>query len=513
MQATPAVLMGGRYRPSEQLAVGGMGEIWLGEDTVLQRPIAIKMLRADYASDPEFRERFRAEARHAAGLTHPNITQIFDFADDEPESPPYIVMEYVDGESLAAILHREAPFDADRTWSILGQTSAALAAAHRIGIVHRDIKPGNILVCHDGRVKVTDFGIARAFGAAHATHPGLVLGTAQYLAPEQLAGEQATPASDMYALGVVGYQCLTGKALFSGDTSEVLQAVQAATPPALPSDVPPGLAELIRGLLARDPAERPSDAEAIAGQAERMVRAASASVALDEAASSDDAYPAEPTQAVAAPQTLGPMTSVLTKSPRRSPRTVLSTRRPSSTALAVGVLVALLVAAALIARYTLTTGPSRHGAGGNATPGASTGQPVTVSGATLFGSGDHPEELQNVTDSSPSTAWFTEHYASADFGGLKSGVGLRLQISSTAAVKTVAIRFADPGVAASLYAGTDAVSQGQSKPLATTSSAPTEWRVVLPSPVNAQTWMIWITRLVPDSGGYRAGVANVDFYA
>jgi hypothetical protein len=207
------------------------------------------------------------------------------------------------------------------------------------------------------------------------------------------------------------------------------------------------------------------------------------------------------------------MTSVLTKSPRRSPRTVLSTRRPSSTALAVGVLVALLVAAALIARYTLTTGPSRHGAGGNATPGASTGQPVTVSGATLFGSGDHPEELQNVTDSSPSTAWFTEHYASADFGGLKSGVGLRLQISATAAVKTVVIRFADPGVAASLYAGTDAVSQGQSKPLATTSSAPTEWRVVLPSPVHAQTWMIWITRLVPDSGGYRAGVANVDFYA
>jgi hypothetical protein len=316
----------------------------------------------------------------------------------------------------------------------------------------------------------------------------------------------------MYALGVVGYQCLTGKALFSGDTREVLQAAQAATPPALPSDVPPGLAELIRGLLARDPADRPGDADAIAAQAQRMVRAHSAGVALDEAASSADAYPAEPTQAVAAPRTLGPMTSVLAKSPRRSPRTVLSAQRPRSTALAVGVLVALLVAATLLASRILTTGPSRHVSGGSTTPGTSTGQPVTVTGATLFGSGDHPEELQNVKDSSSSTAWFTEHYASADFGGLKAGVGLRLQISSTAAVRTVVIRFADPGIAASLYAGTDAVPQGQSKPVATTSSAPTEWRVVLPSPVDAQTWMIWITRLVPDSGGYRAGVANVDFY-
>ena len=183
MTPTPHALLGGRYRPSEQLAVGGMGEIWRGEDTVLQRPVAIKVLRADYASDADFRDRFRAEARHAAVLTQPNVTQVFDFVDDESDSP-YIVMEYVAGESLAAILDREAPLDAQRTWSIFGQTAAALAAAHRVGIVHRDIKPGNILVCPDGLVKVTDFGIARAFDQASATHPGLVLGTAHYLAPE-----------------------------------------------------------------------------------------------------------------------------------------------------------------------------------------------------------------------------------------------------------------------------------------------------------------------------------------
>jgi hypothetical protein len=280
----------------------------------------------------------------------------------------------------------------------------------------------------------------------------------------------------------------------------------------LPAEVPPGLAELVGALLAKDPANRPGDAAAIAAQAQRMVRARSDSLAPEDAGSGD-AYPSEPTQAVVASGASAPMTSVLAGSRRRGWPDVLTAGRRHSTSLAVGVLVAVVVAATLLATRMLTTGPSRHTAGSSAAPSSSlSAKPLAVTGATLFGSGDHPEELPNVTDSSSSTAWYTEHYASAAFGGLKSGVGLRLQTSSAVAVKTVVIRFADPGIAASLYAGTSAVSQGQSKPLATTSSAPVEWRITLPAPVHAQTWMIWITHLVPDSGGYRAGVANVAFY-
>ena len=510
MSVLPPALLGGRYQPGEKLAVGGMGEIWRGEDTVLQRQIAIKMLRADYATDPEFRERFRAEARHAAGLTHPNVTQVFDFVDDEPDSPPYIVMEYVVGESLASVLHREAPFDAERTWSILGQTAAALAAAHKVGIVHRDIKPGNILVCRDGRVKVTDFGIARVFSDANATHPGLVMGTAQYLAPEQMAGEQATPASDMYALGVVGYQCVTGRPLFEGNTREILHAHQVESPPELPAHVPPGVADLIRALLAKDPAERPAQAEAIASQAQRMARGRAAQIVLEEGAAAAEAYPAEPTQAVATPRSLGPMTRVLAGGTSRSWDNFRSRVKKCPTALAFAVLFAIVFAAALLATRILTTGPSGHSAGGSSASTSSAGTPAAVSGVTLVGGSDHPEELHFVTDSSTSSAWYTEHYASADFGGLKQGVGLRLQISPTAAVKSVVIKFAEPGVAASIYASDAAVS-AQGKPLATTASAPPQWQVTLPAPVHAQSWLIWITRLVPDSGGYRAGVADVQF--
>ena len=511
MPVMPPALLGGRYQPGERLAVGGMGEIWRGEDTVLQRQIAIKMLRADYATDPEFRERFRAEARHAAGLTHPNVTQVFDFVDDEPDSPPYIVMEYVVGESLASVLLREAPFDAERTWSILGQTAAALAAAHRVGLVHRDIKPGNILICRDGRVKVTDFGIARVFGDAHATHPGLVMGTAQYLAPEQLVGEQATPASDMYALGVVGYQCVTGRPLFEGNTREVLQAHQIETPPSLPADVPPGLAELIRALLSKDPADRPAKAEAIASQAQRMASGRATQTVLEEGAAEAEAYPAEPTQAVAVPRSLGPMTRVLGDGPSKRWDDIRRRGRKNSTAVAAAVLVLVIVAATLLATRMLTTGPGRHKSGGSSAPTTSAaGALAPVSGVTVVGGNDHPEELPYVTDSSSSSAWYTEHYASADFGGLKNGVGLRLQISPTASVKTVVIKFADPGVAASLYAGNGDPS-AQGKPLATTSAAPSQWQVTLPATEHAQSWLLWITRLVPDSGGYRAGVADVRF--
>jgi len=525
MTVTPDVLMGGRYRPSERLAQGGMGEIWRCEDTVLQRPVAIKVLRTDYASDPDFHERFRAEARHAAVLTHPNVTQVFDFVDDETDAP-YIVMEYVAGESLARILEADAPLDAERTWAVIGQTAAALSAAHGLGIVHRDIKPGNILVCPDGLVKVTDFGIARAFDEATATHPGIVLGTAHYLAPEQLAGEKATPASDMYSLGVVGYQCLAGAPPFHRDNiPEILEAHQHEDPPSLPAGVPPALSALVLAMLAKDPADRPSDAGAIASQAQRM---ASRYRLDDPRETTAEPYPVESPGQSAEPASGDPVTRMLTVDqgqrhdapeastsaivtaarPRRGWREGVQAARTHPTALAVGVLVAILLAATLLTTRALSTGPStRHSARPPTHSASPAAKPLAVSGATVVGGGDHPEELSNITDSSPSSAWYTEHYASAAFGSLKSGIGVMLHTSASTPVKTVVIRFADAGIAAKLYSG----SSPQGKPLASTSSAPSEWRVTLPSPTKAQTWLVWITRLAPDSGGYRAGIGDVRF--
>src|SRR3954467_1206249 len=246
-----------------------MGEVWQAEDTLLGRAVAGKMGRRGYSDDPTFRDRFRNEARHAAVLTHPNVTQVFDFDEggEGDDEPPYIVMEYVDGQPLSDLLADKGALSDQQTWSIIGQTAAALAAAHAIGVVHRDIKTGNILVCSDGRVKVTDFGIARAVDEAGTTQTGFLMGTATYLAPELLRGQSATPASDLYALGVVAYECLTGRPPFVGELADVIDAQQRESVPPLPDTVTRALRDLVMALLAKDPVDRPSDAAVVAAQA------------------------------------------------------------------------------------------------------------------------------------------------------------------------------------------------------------------------------------------------------
>ena len=335
----------------------------------------------------------------------------------------------------------------------------------------------------------------------------------------------------MYALGVVGYQCLAGRPPFHGNTPDVLHAHQVTDPPSLPADVPPALSDLVLALLAKDPSDRPSDAAAIASQAQRMAsRHALDGVRAEEAPA--EPYPAEAARAAGPTNTDDPVTRVLTVHRRGSDPSSAATsaiatpgtRRPDwndirqiprehPTALAVGVLVVLVLAATLLTTRALSTGPSTHRAGKPAAThsASAAAKPVGLNGVTVVGGGDHPEELHYVTDASASTAWYTEHYASASFGGLKSGVGLLLRIAPSAAVKTVVIRFADAGIAAKLYAGNAPSSLAHGKALAATSSAPAEWRVALSTPVKAQSWLIWITNLVPDSGGYRAGVAAVRF--
>ncbi|HZW44624.1 MAG TPA: protein kinase [Dermatophilaceae bacterium] len=255
--------LSGRYTLTERIAAGGMGEVWAAMDTVLGRAVAVKLLHPALSQESSFAERFRAEARHTASLHHPNIATVFDYGEDDGTA--YLVMELVVGQPLSQIIADRAPLSGQETASILVQAATALEAAHQGGVVHRDIKPANILITPDGTAKLTDFGIARAIDAAPLTQTGQVLGTAQYLAPEQALGRSATASSDIYSLGVVGYEMLTGKRPFDSGTAVATALAhinQAPTP--LPVTIPTGVRDVIGAALAKDPADRPASAAAMA---------------------------------------------------------------------------------------------------------------------------------------------------------------------------------------------------------------------------------------------------------
>ena len=268
-------LLADRYEITAPIAVGGMGEVWRARDRVLDRIVAAKVLRSEYMSDPSFLARFRNEARHTAALTHPNIASVYDYGetvdDTGTQQLAFLVMEFVEGQPLVTILHDERRLPADWTLHVLGQSADGLSAAHRAGVVHRDIKPGNLMVRPDGVVKLTDFGIAQARDAAPLTRTGMVVGTAQYLSPEQAQGMEVTAASDVYSLGVVAYECLSGERPFDG-ASQVAIALAHINrpPPPLPADVPPAVRLLVERALAKDPADRFPDGGAFAEAIRRV---------------------------------------------------------------------------------------------------------------------------------------------------------------------------------------------------------------------------------------------------
>ena len=255
-------LLGGRYRLTGRIAVGGMGEVWRAEDTVLHRTVAVKVLKNELTADPTFLERFRTEARMTAALSHPGIANVFDYGEVVVGGPggvaaAYLVMEHVDGEPLSALLRRSGRLPVAQTLDVVRQAAAALDVAHRIGMVHRDVKPGNLLVRPDGVVKVTDFGIARAADAVPLTRSGMVVGTAQYFSPEQAEGRSVTAASDVYSLGVVAYECLAGRLPFVADSAVAVAVMQIReAPPPLPADVPPAVRALVGRAMAKDPRAR-----------------------------------------------------------------------------------------------------------------------------------------------------------------------------------------------------------------------------------------------------------------
>lgn len=269
MRPVTGTTLGGRYKLTDRIAIGGMGEVWKARDQVLGRLVAIKILKEEYTDNESFLTRFRVEARHTALLNHPGIAGVFDYGEEQGSA--YLVMELVPGPPLSTIIERERKLEVDRTLSLIAQTARALAAAHEHGLVHRDVKPGNILVMPSGVVKITDFGIARLADQVPLTATGQVMGTAQYLAPEQATGQIATGSSDIYALGVIGYECLAGRRPFTGESQIAIALAQVNdAPPALPDTIPAPVRQLIMSMLAKNPSERPKDATALAKAADAL---------------------------------------------------------------------------------------------------------------------------------------------------------------------------------------------------------------------------------------------------
>jgi eukaryotic-like serine/threonine-protein kinase len=260
------LVLNDRYRLLERLATGGMGEVWRARDESLGRPVAVKLLRLELGADVSARGRFESEARFAAGLAHGGIAQVFDFG--EQHGRTFLVMELVPGEPLDEILVRDGGLPVEAVLDLLVQAGRALAVAHEAGIVHRDVKPANLMVSPDGTLKITDFGIARRLAAASQTQTGMVMGTAHYISPEQASASGITTAADLYSLGVVAYECLAGEPPFDGQTPvEVALKHVRDAPPELPVRVPEPARALIMEMLAKDPADRPDGAAAVADRA------------------------------------------------------------------------------------------------------------------------------------------------------------------------------------------------------------------------------------------------------
>lgn len=260
MSPRVGVTLSGRYRLQRLIATGGMGQVWEAVDSRLGRRVAVKVLKQEFSSDPEFLERFRAEARIVAMLNHPGIAAVHDYGETDMDGEgrtAYLVMELVNGEPLNSVLKRTGRLSLRHALDMLEQTGRALQVAHTAGLVHRDVKPGNILITPNGQVKLTDFGIAKAVDAVPVTQTGMVMGTAQYIAPEQALGEDATAASDVYSLGVVGYEAVSGKRPFVGDGAlTVAMKHIKETPAPLPADLPPNVRELIEVTLVKNPGLR-----------------------------------------------------------------------------------------------------------------------------------------------------------------------------------------------------------------------------------------------------------------
>jgi tRNA A-37 threonylcarbamoyl transferase component Bud32 len=452
-------LLGGRYRLDELLASGGMAQVWLGTDEVLRRAIALKILHQHLAADETFVTRFRHEAIAVAKLSHPSIVNVYDTCSDDGVEA--IVMELVRGQTLRQRLD-EGPIDPWVAANIAAQVAGALAVAHAAGLVHRDIKPANILLSQDGRVKVGDFGIAKAAeSAADLTQEGSFLGTAKYLAPEQIEAKAIDGRTDLYSLGVVLYEMLCGRVPFEADTSSATALARLHSDPQRPrlvkAGVPRELEAITMRLLARDPADRfPTATD---------VRAALLGAGADDRAAAVDSTVAQRLTGPIPPPPLGGGRNAAGPFPTGStpPGNVPVRFRDSERRWIVPTLLVVLVAVALGLAGLLIQGSGNtlfgDGGNGNETETPPAEQPATgtatVSEVVDFDpqgtDGEHGDETGNAVDGDPDTAWTSESYSSPEWGGLKPGVGLIFVLDGATDLRSVEVDSSSVGWEGEVY--------------------------------------------------------------
>jgi eukaryotic-like serine/threonine-protein kinase len=452
-------LIAGRYELGEVLGSGGMSSVYRAFDTLLERNVALKILHPQYLGDDDHVERFRREARSVAQLSHPNVVTVIDRGEDAGRE--YIVFELVDGDDLKELVERGGPLSVRRVLELGLEVGRALAFAHAQGLVHRDVKPQNVLLDADGRAKVTDFGIARSLGTASTTETGTVLGTSHYIAPEQARGERVDALTDVYSFGAVLYELLAGDVPFPGDSflTVAMKHVNEPVPNVLDRrpDVPLRLASLVERCLAKEPVDRPASMDEVVGELEACL------------ADLDAKEDGEATMIVRTPAAAPPR--------RRR-------RRERRRVPLLPLLAAALVAAALVGGYLLVR--DDDGAGSAAAG------PVQLQGIASYDpDGDeeeHSERVQDATDQDPSTYWTTETYQAFS----KPGVGLVLDAGKPSEPEQLAVTTDTPGFTAEIRAGDspdgpfEIVAGGKSV------GASTVWDLDGPA---ARYYVVWITGL------------------
>jgi serine/threonine-protein kinase len=490
--AQPGDVIADRYELEELCGSGGMSSVFRARDVQLDRRIAIKILHQHYLDDPEYVERFRREARAVARLSHPNIVTVIDRGEDEGRQ--YIVFEHVDGENLKELVVRTGRLPVRRAVELALAVADGLAFAHTHGLVHRDVKPQNVLLSREGDVKVTDFGIARSLDVEHGvTQTGTVLGTGEYLAPEQASGKPVSPATDVYSLGVVLWELLAGDVPFSGENfvAVALRHVNEL-PPNLRTvrpDVSPRLAAAVERALAKDPAQRFPSMAALAAELRACL--------------------AEPGGAPAPVEDDAAFTLVTKPAPRpaQAPRPRRAAWQPRRRTLW-AVLLALAAAAAAFAAVFLVAGSghSHHGGSGG-TSGGGSGTSVQLRGVGDYDpqgdGGEYSSTAPLATDGNAATVWRTETYRSQDFGGLKDGLGLVLDAGSPRKLSQITVKTRTPGFRAEIQSGDSSTAGFTVDSSPQTVSGTTTFTL---NEQTAQYYVVWITQLPPDG---RAEISEV----